>query len=139
MIIMIMFVLSLRIDHHHYQQANKRKDKCQMETIFPPVRHTVEERPESCVAATVVVHLEVLLRQSHGDHLLLLLLLLTMMVMMILMIIIIAKSIADHLEAIIDVDVDVDVDVDDDDNDYDDNDYDDNDYDDNNNGDDDNA
>ena len=35
----------------------------------PPIRHTVEERPEGGVAAAVVVELEVLLRQPHWDHL----------------------------------------------------------------------
>ena len=35
----------------------------------PPIRHTVEERPEGGVTAAVVVELEVLLRQPHRDHL----------------------------------------------------------------------
>ena len=35
----------------------------------PPIRHTVEERPESCIAASIVVQLVVSLRQPHRDHL----------------------------------------------------------------------
>ena len=35
----------------------------------PPIRHTVEERPESCIAASIVVQLVVSLCQPHRDHL----------------------------------------------------------------------
>ena len=34
-----------------------------------PIRHTVEEGPESGVATPIIVHLEVFVCQSHWDHL----------------------------------------------------------------------
>ena len=36
---------------------------------FPPIRHTVKERPERCIATSVVVQLEVIFCQPHRDHL----------------------------------------------------------------------
>ena len=57
-------------DDHDDQDSDDNDDNDDHDDDnFPPIRHTVKERPERCIATSVVVQLEVIFCQPHRNHL----------------------------------------------------------------------